>query len=143
MPKIATAAATMSTTSSSTSRGPREACFPCPAPLPAFPGPAVLSRFVSDIFDSPAFITVPLCAVRALIRLTVSSTRCSCLDLVYILWITLHNRRIVAVHQGKEDRHEGQCAEGRQQQASDDRATQWSILLATIAQSQRHRHHTD
>ena len=47
--------------------------------------------------------------------------------------------RIVAVHQGEEDRHEGQRAKGRQQQAADHSAAQRRILLAAIAQAQRHR----
>ncbi len=47
------------------------------------------------------------------------------------------------MHKREEDRDKSQGSKGCEQQAADDGSTQRSILLAAIAESQRHRHHAD
>src|ERR1700733_7431939 len=56
--------------------------------------------------------------------------------------------RVVALfeapmHPGKNNRHEKQGGDGREQQPANDRPAQGSILLGTLSESQRHRNHTD
>src|SRR5208283_5594772 len=132
MPTTAETAATMRTTTTSVRRELRETR-----------GVAVLSGLVAGNLGSSAFIVVSPCASFAPIPSISSMCDASSQGLIRVLSLGPCERRIVAMHQREEDRNEGQRAKCGQQQPADDGASQRRILLAAIAQAQRHGNHSD
>src|SRR5882757_3501511 len=50
---------------------------------------------------------------------------------------------VVAMHEAEHDRYEQQRGDGGAHQAADHRAAERGVLLAAVAETQRHRQHAD
>ena len=65
------------------------------------------------------------------------------LRLLFMLRLCSRSFSFPAMKHGEDRGHEDQGGHGRAEQAADDRSAQRRILLAAIAQPERHRHHAD